>query len=409
MSTHFPPSQPDDASHGSSDTAPEVPYESPCTAGPHPTNPPISRGQRRGWNTATGIIGGLGALSLVVGGAGAATAAVMTQERTDTWTASSDASSIVVDSDSANVRVRTSPTVENVEVTWQEFGWGLGDQPAPQESDGEVRLDAAKQTSRWSGGINNIQITVPESDADTSLDLTAEHGLVHVTGAFDQITAQSMFGSVSADSVKASAIDARTTNGQVVLNGIEVSDRLDAHTRNGFTSVRVTGEAPEQTSVTAESGVYELKLPTADYWYPANSQQGFDDPRSPETVTPEREQWNDSFDSSFEDDAAPSPYVSPSTSTCTSPSGSPSASPSAGASSKAGAAPSNSARDESGIATAWTSEQACESVPGDRPCLFVAGQPASAQDSADMQYWREEWSSAYDEAMSNDPWDFPNN
>lgn len=408
MSTHFPPSQPDGAPHGSSETAPAVPYESSRTAGPHPTNPPISRGERRGWNTATGIIGGLGALSLLVGGAGAATAAVMTQERTDTWTASSEASRIVVDSDSANVRVLTSPTVENVEVTWQVFGWGLGDQPAPQESDGEIRL-SAEQTSRWNSAINNIEITVPESDSDTSLDLTAEHGLVHVTGAFDQISAKSMFGSVSADSVKASVIDARTTNGQVLLNGIEVSDRLDAHTRNGFTSVRVTGEAPKQTSVTAESGVYELKLPTADYWYPANSQQGFDDPRSPETVTPEREQWNDSFDSSFGDDAAPSPSVSPSASQSGLPSGSPSASPSTGASSKAGAAPSNSARDESGIATAWTSEQACESAPGERPCLFVAGQPASAQDSADMQYWREEWNSAYDQAMSENPWEFRDN
>ena len=153
MSTHFPPSQPDGAPHGSSETAPAVPYESSRTAGPHPTNPPISRGERRGWNTATGIIGGLGALSLLVGGAGAATAAVMTQERTDTWTASSEASRIVVDSNSANVRVLTSPTVENVEVTWQVFGWGLGDQPAPQESDGEwLWLPAAAE------GLYNVLI-----------------------------------------------------------------------------------------------------------------------------------------------------------------------------------------------------------------------------------------------------------
>ena len=46
MSTHFPPSQPDGAPHGSSETAPAVPYESSRTAGPHPTNPPISRGER---------------------------------------------------------------------------------------------------------------------------------------------------------------------------------------------------------------------------------------------------------------------------------------------------------------------------------------------------------------------------
>ena len=401
MSTHFPPSQPDGAPHGSPEPSPRVPYDSSRAAGPHPTNPPINRGQRRGWNTATGIIGGLGALTLLVGGAGAATAAVMTQERTDTWTASSEASKIVVDSDSANVRVLTSPTVENVEVKWQEFGWGLGDQRAPQESDGVIRVDAAEQTSRWNSAVNNIEITVPESDTDTSLDLTAEHGLVHVTGAFDEITATSKFGSVSADSVKASVIDARTTNGQVLLDGIEVSDRLDAHTRNGFTSVRASGEAPKQSSVTAESGVYELKLPTADYWYPASSQQGFDDPRSPETVTPDRRQWNDSFDSRFDNDAAPSPSVSPSASA--------SASPSAGASSKASAAPSNSARDENGIATAWTSQDACETAPDGRPCLFVAGEPASAQDSADMRYWREEWSSAYDEAMSENPWEFRNN
>lgn len=409
MSTHFPPSQPDGAPHDSSETAPQVPYESTRAAGPHPTNPPLSRSQRRGWNTATGIIGGLGALSLLAVGAGAATAAVMTQERTDTWIASSDASRIVVDSNSANVRVHTSPTVENVEVKWQEFGWGLGDQPAPQETDGVIRLTAPEQTSRWKSAINNIDITVPESNSDTSLDLDAEYGLVHVTGAFDEITATSTFGSVSADSVKASVLDARTTNGQVLLNGIEVSDRLDAHTRNGFTSVRVTGQAPKQTSVTAESGVYELKLPTADYWYPANSQQGFDDPRTPETITPEREQRSDSFDSSFGDNASPSPSVSPSASASGSPSGTPGAMPSTEGSNKAGAAPSNSARDESGIATVWTSEQACESAPGNRPCLFVAGQAASAQDSADMQYWRQEWNSAYDEAMRDRPWEYRDN
>ncbi|MDO5368704.1 MAG: hypothetical protein Q4E95_13820, partial [Kocuria sp.] len=146
--------------------------------------------------------------------------------------------------------------------------------------------------------------------------------------------------------------------------------------------------------------------PTADYWYPANSQQSFADPRSPETVTPEWSRHNGSFDSSFDDyDAAPSPAVSPSTTA----GGSPSASPSTGASNTPGAAPSNSARDRSGFVTAWSSQEACASAPGNRPCLFVAGEPVSSQDSADMRYWREQWNSAYDDAMTNDPWNHSGN
>ncbi|WP_431813913.1 DUF4097 family beta strand repeat-containing protein [Kocuria sp. cx-455] len=401
MSTHFPPSQSDGAPHGSPEPSPDQARQSVPAAGPHPANPPISRGQRRGWNTATGIIGGLCALSLLVGGAGAAAAAVMTQERSDTWTASSDASRIEVDAQSANVHVVTSPTAEHVEVEWQEIGWGLDDQRSPREADGVIRVAAPEQSSRWNGGINNIRITVPEDDSLASLDLTATHGIVDISGAFDRVDLSSEYGSLSGRSVKAKELAARTVNGQVLLDGVEVSDRLDAHTRHGLTSVRVSGTAPKQTSVTAENGIYELKLPTADYWYPATSQQSFADPRSPETVTPERNRYNGSFDSSFGDyDAAPSSSVSPSATA----GGSPSASPSAEASSTPGAAPSNSARDRSGFVTAWSSQEACASAPGDRPCLFVAGEPVGSQDSADMRYWREQWNSAYDDAMTNDPW-----
>ena len=406
MSTHFPPSQPDGAPHGSPEPSPDRARQSAPAAGPHPATPPISRGQRRGWNTATGIIGGLGALALLVGGAGAAAAAVMTQERSDTWTASSDASLIEVDAHSANVHVVTSPTVEHVEVEWQEVGWGLGDPHGPREADGVIRVAASEQTSRWNGGINNIRITVPEDDSLASLDLTATHGIVDVSGAFDRVDLSSDFGSLSGHSVKAKELEARTVNGQVLLDGVEVSDRLDAHTRNGLTSVRASGTAPKQTSVTAESGIYELKLPTADYWYPANSQQSFADPRSPETVTPEWSRNHGSFDSSFDDyDAAPSPSVSPSATA----GGSSSASPSTGASNTPGAALSNSARDRSGFVTAWSSQEACASAPGDRPCLFVAGEPVSSQDSADMRYWREQWNSAYDDAVTNDPWNYSDN
>lgn len=391
MSTHFPPSQSDGAADRPSEPAPHVPFETPRTGISSSVNPPVSPGQRRGWNTATGIIGGLGALSLLLGGAGAATAAVMTQERTDTWTASSEISHIVVDSDSANVRVLTSPTAEHVEVKWQEVGWGLGDARTPQESDGVVHVDTGGPSVGWNSGINNIEVTVPADSTETSLDLTAQHGLVHVTGSFDQVRAESSLGSVSANALKANALDARTTSGQVLLDGVEVRDRLDAHTRNGFTSVNVTGAAPGRTAVTAESGVYELKMPTADYWYPSESQQHFADPRSPETDTRQGVQRGESFDSRPGGDAAPSP--------------SPRVTPGTGVTSEASRAPSNTDRDESGIATAWSSEQACSDAPGDRPCLFVAGEALSGQDSADMRYWREEWNSAYDDALTDDPWD----
>lgn len=390
MSTHFPPSQPDDAADATSRTAPRAPHETTHRT----TNPPIPRGQRRGWNTGTGIIGGVGALSLLLIGAGTATAGVMTQERSDTWTASQETERIVVDTDNANVRIRTSPTAENVEVTWQEVGWNLGDNRVPEESDGVVRVDSGGPSVGWNSGINNIQVTVPENNANTSLELTADRGFVHVSGAFKDVTAASTFGSVSADAVKAESFDARTANGQVMLDGLEVSERLDAHTRNGFTSVRVTGEAPKRTSVTSESGAYELKMPTADYWYPQNSQQRFDDPRTPETVTPRGDRWADD---------APSSSASPSPSAPASRSASPETEPS-----RSGAtAPSSTSRDQTGIATAWTTDEACADAPGDRPCLFVAGETLNAADSRDMQYWREEWNSGFDEDILSTPWNVP--
>ena len=68
---------------------------------PDPRNDrPVGRGERRAWNTATAVVGGVGALALLLGGAGTAAAVAMTQERDGSWTASSGVERIRIDAPS---------------------------------------------------------------------------------------------------------------------------------------------------------------------------------------------------------------------------------------------------------------------------------------------------------------------
>ena len=90
---------------------------------PDPRNDrPVGRGERRAWNTATAVVGGVGALALLLGGAGTAAAVAMPQERDGSWTASSDVERIRIDAPSGMVSVNTSPTVDRVQVQWHESG-----------------------------------------------------------------------------------------------------------------------------------------------------------------------------------------------------------------------------------------------------------------------------------------------
>lgn len=338
---------------------------------------PVSRGQRAAWNTATGVIGGIGALALLLAGAGAAGAVAMAQERDGTWSAPSEVSSIDVDTYSAGVSVITSPTADRVQVAWQEMGWGLGKTPEPRVSGGTLRLDVPAPRSRWNSSVQQITITVPEK-TNPSLDLETTTGAINVNGAYRQVQAVTALGSVSASAVKADVVDARATTGQVLLDGVQVKDRLDAHTRRGLTTVIAEGQAPKRSSVTSEIGAYGISFPAADYWYPAQSQRDFTDPRLPR-----------SHGSGVADDPFPSDDGKPSDTPAATPSATASASPSASP------VPSRSrdanAGSATGTAAGYDAKDVCAQAPADRPCLFVMGTPTDVPRDSYLREWRDGW------------------
>ena len=140
---------------------------------PDPRNDrPVGRGERRAWNTATAVVGGVGALALLLGGAGTAAAVAMTQERDGSWTASSDVERIRIDAPSGMVSVNTSPTVDRVQVQWHDSGWSLSERGViPSIRDGVLQLDMPGRPSQWGSGVQSVSITVPQDGPHTSLDL----------------------------------------------------------------------------------------------------------------------------------------------------------------------------------------------------------------------------------------------
>lgn len=361
MSTRFP-----EPSSSSSPTTPPAglpgdgrPPHDP--RGDRPHDRPVGRGERRAWNTATAVIGGVTALGLLLAGAGTAAAVAMTQERDGSWTATSAVTEIRVDTRTATVNVTTSPTVEHVEVQWHETGWSLPDQHiTPTVENGVLSLDAVQQEeSAWATGPQQISVVVPQDAPAASLDISSTAGAVNVEGTYRDVSATSEMGSVTASNVEASVLDARATTGQVVLDGVSVKNRLDAHVTLGMAIVAAQGPAPQRTSVTATTGAYGVDMPGADYWYPQSSQHDVADPRHPRTTTPGgpadgSEAW-DSADAWSSDEGLQSATQ--------------------------GGAPS----------TEYDADAVCGSAPKGRPCLFLKGTPVDVRDAGTMDAWDGDW------------------
>ncbi|MGR6612978.1 DUF4097 family beta strand repeat-containing protein [Kocuria rhizophila] len=361
MSTRFP-----EPSSSSSPTTPPAglpgdgrPPHDP--RGDRPHDRPVGRGERRAWNTATAVIGGVTALGLLLAGAGTAAAVAMTQERDGSWTATSAVTEIRVNTRTATVNVTTSPTVEHVEVQWHETGWSLPDQHiTPTVENGVLSLDAVQQEeSAWATGPQQISVVVPQDAPAASLDISSTAGAVNVEGTYRDVSATSEMGSVTASNVEASVLDARATTGQVVLDGVSVKNRLDAHVTLGMAIVAAQGPAPQRTSVTATTGAYGVDMPGADYWYPQGSQHDVADPRHPRTTTPGgpadgSEAWDSADAWSSDEDLQ---------------------------SATQGGAPS----------TEYDADAVCGSAPKGRPCLFMKGTPVDVRDAGTVDAWDGDW------------------
>ncbi|RLP57358.1 hypothetical protein D9R02_11335 [Kocuria rhizophila] len=321
----------------------------------------MGRGERRAWNTATAVIGGLTALGLLLAGAGTAAAVALTQERDGSWTATSAVKEIRIDTRSAAVNITTSPTVEHVEVQWHETGWSLPDhQITPTVENGVLSLDAVQQEeSAWATGPQQISVVVPQDAPAASLDISSTAGAVNVQGTYQDVSATSEMGSVTATDVKASVLDARATTGQVVLDGVSVKNRLDAHVTLGMALVAAQGPAPQRTSVTATTGAYGVDMPGADYWYPQGSQQDIADPRHPRTTTPGGSEYaGDSRGSgdSWSSDEGP-----------------------------------QTATQDGAPSTEYDADATCDAAPKGRPCLFLKGTPVDVRDAGTVDSWDGDW------------------
>lgn len=340
---------------------------SPSVPAPDGGGQPVGRGQRTAWNTATAVLGGVGALALLFAGAGTAAGVVLTQERDGGWDAPSDVTAIDVDTDSAAISVVTSATADTVEVGWSESGWNLGAPVSPQVSDGTLRITVDRSASWWNSATQQITITVPEK-TPTSLELETVNGAVHINGSYSRVRATTTRGSISASGVKASVLDVRASTGQVLLDGVRVTDRLDAHTGSGLTTVSVTGAAPQRSSVTSDFGYYGVAFPTGDYWYPAASQRDFTNPRLPRTPDT----------GSFPEDTAPLGEGADHEARAT-----PDAATSSG--------PATATESPRTSAGAYDAQDVCGQAPEGRPCLFLKGDPVNISDSAYLREWQDAW------------------
>ncbi|RLY93726.1 hypothetical protein EAE32_00240 [Kocuria tytonicola] len=404
MSTHTPsPATPDSGS---------LPAQDPRQ------DRPLPRGERRAWNTATAVVGGVAAIGLLVGGAGVTGALALTQEHNGSWTAPSAVKSIHVTAADAAVYIHTSATADRVEVLWSEAGINIPDRaPSPVLDDGELSLDLGAAANAWGLGASSnrsVSVTVPEDSAPVSLDLEGTTNSLSVEGTFQDVVASTDTGAVEASDLEAATVDARSTNGRVLLDGVHVSNRLDAHTDNGMVLVGTQGASPKRASVTAGSGYYGVAMPTADYWYPQSSQKDFANPRHPVTTDPVGSDPSDPTDDSsleyygtYDHSPLPTEVSTPSlfataepsasaTPRATSGGGTP-ASPSASSSSVASERPratsstTHGAVEETG--RGHDADTVCKAAPRDRPCLYLQGTPMSVKDSGWMNAWHDGWRS----------------
>ncbi|WP_330446125.1 hypothetical protein OH817_10745 [Kocuria rhizophila] len=340
---------------------------------------PVSRGERRAWNTATAVLGGVVALGLLLGGAGTAAALALTQERDGSWTADAVVSTIRVDAPTASVDVSTSPTVDHVQVQWHETGLRLdARQPEPTLDKGTLRVEYPSPQSGWNSSARTLSVVVPQGDPAVSLDLTASRDTVNIQGAYQNVTATTEVGSIRAQDVEATVLNARATTGDVLLDGVRVSNRLDAHVSQGMAMVNVHGAAPRRTSVTATTGGYGAALPAADYWYPAGSQKDFPDPHHPRTVNPWPEgdpESPSSSNSGTSEDTASGDGVFPLTA----------------ATADTHQTVPAAVRSEAGTSSSLDADTVCASAPRGRPCLFLKGTPVDVRDSGTVDSWNGDW------------------
>ena len=244
---------------------------------------PVSRGERTAWLLPTAVLGGLGAL-LLLGGAGAATAlALSVEEQRVTATVTEPVDSIVVDGRSAVVEVVTAEAADlRVEAVYA--GFRLGEAPQPQVQEGVLTVEAVAADD-WIPGPDSgmrIRITVPADDEPVDLRLSSDAGVLSAQGRFGDVDLGTEAGVVQFGG-GARTLSASSAVGTVVVSGAQIDEALDVHTEVGATDVRLTGEAPERTSITTSSGAIEAVLPETDYWVP-QVPAGTADPGGPAAV-----------------------------------------------------------------------------------------------------------------------------
>lgn len=237
------------------------------TTHPSPRSVPGS-GERAAWLVPTAVLGGLGALALLGGGGAVAAAALSVQEHRVATTVTEPVDTVVVNGRSAVVEVATAD-VPDLRVESVYAGIRLESAPEPRVADGRLSIDALPGSS-WpgAGGGMHVRVTVPSGDDPVDLRLSSDAGVLSLEGDFGDVRLETDAGVVEA-SGSARSLWAASDVGSVELDGLRVREDLDVHTEVGSTEVRLVGEAPRRTSLTAGAGSVEATVPEADWWTPA--------------------------------------------------------------------------------------------------------------------------------------------
>jgi hypothetical protein len=241
-------------SHESPPPPPDAPRSSlppqPASGGRPPAGPGI---------IALRVVGGIVAVTLVLGATASVVASFFSQTRSETHEYTRPVTAVTVEASTGSITIRPAAAGSPVRVT-SELTWSFGTATSAEHlADG--RLDVEAQCSNGFVGLCEVSydITVPSG---VTLVLGTHTGTIEASGLTGDVRASTHTGSVELLDLRSQHVEASTSTGSVELTFASAPQRVTAETSTGSVEVGLPGGLAYDVSASTSTGSTDVTVPT---------------------------------------------------------------------------------------------------------------------------------------------------
>ncbi len=205
------------------------------------------------------VLGGVVAVTLVLGATASVVATFFRQTRSETHEYSQAVTAVTVGATTGSITVRAAAAGSPVRVT-SELTWSFGTATSVEHVTAG-RLDVEARCGNEIVGLCEVSydITVPPG---VTLALDTHTGTIEASGLTGDVRASTHTGSVELHDLRSQHVDATTSTGSVDLTFVGAPQSVTAQTSTGSVEVGLPGGLTYDVSASTSTGSTDVTVPT---------------------------------------------------------------------------------------------------------------------------------------------------